>query len=388
MSAPCAAVSDMRSEGWLPYVTGGFAWGHSHVDVNDADGSVISSPGQTQFGWTAGAGVEFAVSGNWSAKLEYDYIDLSRRMIDLSAFGLPGVNVDPNIHLVKLGLNYRFGDTPPWVAPDSGKDRAAGIDRLERARANHLSALGLSLVPLALCRHRTACRAADRPAKPGPRRPSSGVRLWQGGEFYFNPELAQGFGLNGTLGLAGFPNGEAQKAGAPFPKFRPQRYYFKQTFGLGGEQEDVADAANQLPGKRDIDRVTLIVGTLCGRRFLRRQFLRQGSARRLHELGDVVVGRLRLPGRSAGLHPRRRGRAQSQGLGGARRRVRGADRAQQRRPHLQDRRHRRRIRGASRDLRSARQTAARRLRQQRQYRQLSRRRWRSKARTPRSTSTP
>jgi high affinity Mn2+ porin len=87
-----------------------------------------------------------------------------------------------------------------------------------------------------------------------------GVRLWQGGEFYFNQELAQGFGLNGTLGLAGFPNGEAQKAGAAFPKFRPQRYYFKQTFGLGGEQEDVADAANQLPGKRDIDRVTLIVG--------------------------------------------------------------------------------------------------------------------------------
>jgi high affinity Mn2+ porin len=87
-----------------------------------------------------------------------------------------------------------------------------------------------------------------------------GVRLWQGGEFYFNPELAQGFGLNGTLGLAGFPNGEAQKAGAAFPKIRPQRYYFKQTFGLGGEQEDVDDGPNQLAGKRDIDRITVIVG--------------------------------------------------------------------------------------------------------------------------------
>jgi high affinity Mn2+ porin len=87
-----------------------------------------------------------------------------------------------------------------------------------------------------------------------------GVRLWQGAEFYFNPELAQGFGLNGTLGLAGFPNGEAQKAGAAFPKIRPQRYYIKQTFGLGGEQEDVPDGPNQLEGKRDIDRVTLIVG--------------------------------------------------------------------------------------------------------------------------------
>ena len=87
-----------------------------------------------------------------------------------------------------------------------------------------------------------------------------GWRLWQGGEFYFNPELAQGFGLNSTLGLAGFPNGEAQKGGAPFPKFRPQRYVFRQTFGLGGEQEEVADGPFQLAGKRDIDRVTVTVG--------------------------------------------------------------------------------------------------------------------------------
>jgi len=87
-----------------------------------------------------------------------------------------------------------------------------------------------------------------------------GVRLWEGGEFYFNPEITQGFGINGALGVAGFTNGEAQKAGAPFPKIRAQRYYIKQTFGLGGEQEDVDDGPNQLAGKKDIDRVTVIVG--------------------------------------------------------------------------------------------------------------------------------
>jgi high affinity Mn2+ porin len=66
--------------------------------------------------------------------------------------------------------------------------------------------------------------------------------------------------LNSTLGLAGFPNGEAQKGGAPYPKFRPQRYVFRQTFGLGGEQEEVADGPFQLAGKPDIDRVTVTVG--------------------------------------------------------------------------------------------------------------------------------
>jgi high affinity Mn2+ porin len=87
-----------------------------------------------------------------------------------------------------------------------------------------------------------------------------GWRLWEGGEFYFNPELAQGFGIGSTLGLAGFPNGEAQKSGTEYPKFRAQRYFLRQTFGLGGAQETVADAAGQLAGKRDIDRVTVTVG--------------------------------------------------------------------------------------------------------------------------------
>ena len=242
---------------WMPYLTGGFAWGHSHVNLNDGAGSVFAAPGQIQTGWTAGAGIEFAVSGNWSAKLEYDYIDLGRQTYDLTGFGLPSVSVDPRVNLVKLGLNYRFADAP-WVY-SSDKTALPESDnwnvhaqttflpstypafRSPYAGANSLPGGGLT--------QETWTTTAFL-----------GVRLWQGGEFYFNPELAQGFGIGGTLGVAGFPNGEAQKAGAAEPKIRAQRYYLKQTFGLGGEQEDVPDAANQLPGKRDIDRITVIVG--------------------------------------------------------------------------------------------------------------------------------
>jgi high affinity Mn2+ porin len=244
---------------WMPYVTGGFAWEHDHVNLNGG-GAIVSSTGQTHPGWTAGVGVEVAVSGNWSATVEYDYIDLSRRMYDLSGFGLPGVAVDPNINLVKLGLNYRFGDTPPWTAPTAGERTALPESPNWNVHAQ------TTFLPTAYPSFRSPYAGTD--SLPGHGQAQEtwtttafiGVRLWQGGEFYFNPELAQGFGLNGTLGLAGFPNGEAQKAGDAYPKFRPQRYYIKQTFGLGGEQEDVADAANQLPEKRDIDRITLIVG--------------------------------------------------------------------------------------------------------------------------------
>src|SRR5437868_7968341 len=248
----------------LAYVTGGFASGHSHINIHDAAGAVVSSPGQNQLGWTAGAGVEFAVSGNWSAKLEYDYTDLARRTYDLSGFGLPAVNVDPNIHLVKLGLNYRFGDTPPWTAPDAAKTAAAKTALPESTDWNvHAQT---TFLPTGYPAFRSPYAGPNSLPGSGQARETwtttafLGVRLWQGGEFYFDPELAQGVGLNGTLGLAGFSNGEAQKAGAPYPKYRPQRYYIRQTFGLGGEQEDVADAANQLPGKRDIDRLTLVVG--------------------------------------------------------------------------------------------------------------------------------
>ena len=137
----------------MPYVTGGFAWGHSHVDINDSGGSIVAAPGQYQSGWTAGAGVEFAVSGNWSARLEYDYIDLAHRTYDLSGFGLPGLNVEPNINLVKIGLNYRFGDTAALgrAGFHQRQNRASGIGRLECPCPDDLYSNGLSGIPFALC---------------------------------------------------------------------------------------------------------------------------------------------------------------------------------------------------------------------------------------------
>ena len=89
-----------------------------------------------------------------------------------------------------------------------------------------------------------------------------GRRLWNGGELYFNPEINQGFGLADTLGLAGFPNGEAQKAGEHVPKLNIARLFLKQTVGLGGEQEFIDDGLNQIAGPQDISRFTIYAGKL------------------------------------------------------------------------------------------------------------------------------
>ncbi|WP_189043117.1 carbohydrate porin [Aliidongia dinghuensis] len=89
-----------------------------------------------------------------------------------------------------------------------------------------------------------------------------GYRLLPNTELYFNPEFNQGFGLSHTFGLAGFPNGDAQKAGADVPKLNIARLYIKQTIGLGGETEEVEDDLNQIAGRRDIARITIWAGKL------------------------------------------------------------------------------------------------------------------------------
>jgi high affinity Mn2+ porin len=90
------------------------------------------------------------------------------------------------------------------------------------------------------------------------------ARLWEccgnSTELIFNPEIAGGRGLSGTTGIAGFPNGEITRVGVPEPTPYIARLFVRQTLGLGGEQENIEDSANQIAGKRDINRLTLTVG--------------------------------------------------------------------------------------------------------------------------------
>jgi high affinity Mn2+ porin len=90
----------------------------------------------------------------------------------------------------------------------------------------------------------------------------AGVRLWNGGAFYINPEIDQGFGLSSTLGAAGFPSGEAYKVGKSKPYFRLQRAFFRQRFDLGGDSHPILPGANEFGGTQTADNVTLTVGKL------------------------------------------------------------------------------------------------------------------------------
>lgn len=93
----------------------------------------------------------------------------------------------------------------------------------------------------------------------------AGVRLWPGAEAHIDGLMWQGFGLSKTLGVEGFPNGEAFRLGTDLPNLNIPRLFIRQTFGLGGEEENVADDALHLAGRQDVSRLTLTLGKMSAR---------------------------------------------------------------------------------------------------------------------------
>jgi outer membrane immunogenic protein len=67
----------------------------------------LGSETKSKLGWTAGAGVEYAFMGAWSAKLEYLYVDLGKTTCGAALCGVD-TEVKFNSHIGKIGVNYRF----------------------------------------------------------------------------------------------------------------------------------------------------------------------------------------------------------------------------------------------------------------------------------------
>ncbi|HTA29877.1 MAG TPA: carbohydrate porin [Candidatus Cybelea sp.] len=89
-----------------------------------------------------------------------------------------------------------------------------------------------------------------------------GARLWHGAEFHVDGLYWQGFGFNHTLGVEAFPSAEAYKIGSKQGNVTPARVFIRQTIGLGGAQEPVAEDSMHLGGQQDISRLTLTVGQI------------------------------------------------------------------------------------------------------------------------------
>ena len=104
----------------LVYITAGLAYGHikSRTTASFTLGgdAYAGSSSTTRAGWTVGGGTEYAFANNWSAKLEYLYIDLGKH-----SYSDPGANafttglgasyatdLRTREHVIRLGVNYKF----------------------------------------------------------------------------------------------------------------------------------------------------------------------------------------------------------------------------------------------------------------------------------------
>jgi outer membrane immunogenic protein len=87
----------------LLYGTGGASYGQV---TGTLTGALNTSISQITVGWTAGAGTEVAFAHNWSAKIEYLYVDLGN--ID-TAVGKVLVNSNFSSNMIRIGVNYNWG---------------------------------------------------------------------------------------------------------------------------------------------------------------------------------------------------------------------------------------------------------------------------------------
>jgi high affinity Mn2+ porin len=240
----------------LLYATGGYAWTYNQSVVNQLGSGLTDSPFLWRFGWVAGGGVEFPVVPHWTASLEYLFTRYGHTGV---LFPNAGQGYDSDFHLqtLRVGLNYRFGDmtrAAPIKAPTAPDADIVNFHGQVTISGQGYPAFrspyeGTNSLP-----------GVSRPREIGDATFYAGLRLWQGAEFWFVPEIDEGFGLAGTHGVAGFTSAEAYKQGSNYPYTRIPRAFIRQTIDLGGKSEKVDADISTFAHTQTENRLVLTVG--------------------------------------------------------------------------------------------------------------------------------
>ena len=252
---------------WLFYATGGFAYSFDHFTRTQIAGVPVGGAAMAgtvedlfmvpRVGGVVGAGVEFALTPRWMARLEYLYTDYGSHSVDFTA-SAQRFNSDLTVQTVWVGLDYRLGrdGIDPQIftkgpdALDLGSFAVHGQTTVVEQYAPPFTSPYVGKNSLTPNQGRETWDATA----------GIGVKLWQGAEAWFDPEIDQGFGLSGTEGIAGFPAGTAFKIGASVPYPRPQKFFVRQTIDLGGDEQKVDADFNRFAGSQTTDRLVITLG--------------------------------------------------------------------------------------------------------------------------------
>ncbi|CAN5909216.1 carbohydrate porin [soil metagenome] len=243
---------------WTPFVMGGIAWASTRLSRTDlTTGNEEAQPSNIRLGYVAGGGVDYQLDSRWSTRAEYLYTRLGPT--GLSFASAPArYDSSYDLHRLRVALNYKFGQvdesetalgTSAGTGPGTWELHGQTTFIFQGYPAFSAGYNGPNSLPF-LGQSRETWTVSG----------FLGVRLWQGGELYYNPELLQGFGVGNTTGAAGYPNGEAQKSNFPYPRYNTSRLFLRQEIGLGGEREKIEGEYGQLSGDEDVSRVTAQIG--------------------------------------------------------------------------------------------------------------------------------
>jgi high affinity Mn2+ porin len=241
---------------WLFYATGGLAWSYDQQELTQNATGNVEDRFVWRFGAALGAGIETAITPNWTVRGEYLWTDFPSFSEDFPQSG-QRVSSGLSEQQFRMGLNYRFDDSsqPAALAPSnfaasdifSVHGQATFVDQAHPAFRSPFEGTNT------LTGGASSQETFDLTL-------SVGAKLWQGAEFWANPEIDQGFGFNDTHGVAGFTSAEAYKIGSSTPYARLQRAFLRQTINLGGDTENVDDDFYQFKGTRSTDRLVLTAG--------------------------------------------------------------------------------------------------------------------------------
>lgn len=222
--------------------------------------------------YAIGGGLEYAFADNWSARAEYLYYNRAggQQYFDNGGgFGYT-TRLRNETNVLRFGLNYHF-DAKNEI--DDPADHTG--DHHDKAELYSVHGQTTN-VAQAYPKFR-ADYSGENSFPPGGKANIGsttnaflGVRLWEGGAAYFNPEVDWGYGLNNSVGAANYVDAAVAKVGAGAPYMRFQRYFLRQIIGLGGERgfdpdqgsrnEVLESTQNQISGKVDRDRLIITLG--------------------------------------------------------------------------------------------------------------------------------
>jgi len=252
---------------WLFYATGGLAWTYdqftrTQIAGMPAGGTAV--PGQVEnlfivprLGGAAGVGVEYALTANWTARLEYLFTDYGKSSVTFPA-GAQRFTSDLALQTVRVGLDYRLGRD--GIDPEIFTKGPSALDLDWLAVHGQTTFIEQYAPPFHAPYRGQNSLDSNAGRETWDATLGVGFKPWQGAEFWFDPEIDQGFGLSNTEGIAGFPSGAAFKIGASVPYARLQRAFVRQTIDLGGDSEKVDADFNQFAGSQTANRLVLTIG--------------------------------------------------------------------------------------------------------------------------------